>query len=141
MEGAEDLLVAADPTHVTAVLDNLVTNALRYAGPPVVIGLDGVVDGQAQVTVSDAGPGIPHRVRARLFTRFAAGDKVVGGAPSSGLGLWIVRSLVTGYGGTVRHRNLDPQGSEFEIRLPMADGVPGPVTRSTSSWQRSAAAP
>ena len=76
---ADDALVVADPTRITQVLDNLVTNALRYGGPDVQV--RAVREGAHVIlTVSDDGPGIPEDLVDTLF------DAYVHGRTSHGLG-------------------------------------------------------
>jgi anti-sigma regulatory factor (Ser/Thr protein kinase) len=100
---AADAVVVADPLRITQVLDNLVTNALRYGGPNVHV--SAARDGEhVRLTVTDDGPGIPDHLVDTLFNAYVRGTAShhVGG---SGLGLLIVRQLCQAMSGTVEYDN------------------------------------
>ncbi len=73
------------------------------------------------VTIDDNGPGIPDEMKRRLFNRFERGTTPTSG---KGLGLYLVRKLVEGYGGHVwvedRVQGDHSQGSRFVVVLPDA---------------------
>lgn len=102
---ADDAIVVADPLRVTQVMDNLVTNALRYGGPNVEVSAarEGA---HVLVTVSDDGPGIPDELHDTLFDAYAHGtaSQSHGG---SGLGLLIVRQLCEAMSGTIEYDRTD----------------------------------
>ncbi len=99
------------------VVLNLVDNAIKYtpAGGQVVVRL--TAGGQAELTVSDTGPGIAPEEQARIFDRFYRGDpaRERGG---SGLGLALTRSIVQLHGGTILVESPTGQGACFRVRLP-----------------------
>lgn len=99
VEGPATLLVLGDPYTFRRVLDNLLDNAHKYGKPPVrvVVRTDGP---DAIVSVIDRGAGIPSEDRERVFERFARLDRTEG-RPGLGLGLPIVRGLITACGGSV----------------------------------------
>jgi signal transduction histidine kinase len=115
--------IRGDADALSRVIRNLLDNAVRYAASRVTVCLR-TVDGAnaAELTVTDDGPGIPVKDRARIFDRFVrlddARDRDAGG---SGLGLAIVHDIVTAHGGAVRVEDGRP-GSRFVVRLP-ADGA------------------
>ncbi|MEV6852108.1 PAS domain-containing sensor histidine kinase, partial [Actinoplanes sp. NPDC051411] len=101
----ENLSVLADREHVTAVLHNLVKNALEHGEPPVVV--TAARRGETVVlTVQDNGPGIPEESLPNLFGRFTRGP---------GLGLFIVRHLVEANGGSVRYEQVRPRGARVVV--------------------------
>ncbi len=105
----EPLHVRADSDRLAQMVENLITNALRYGAAPVEITAES--DGPtAAIVVRDAGPGIPEEMRARLFERFATSSQ--GG---TGLGLYIVRELAQAQGGNASYRAED---AAFVITLP-----------------------
>jgi signal transduction histidine kinase len=110
------LPVHADPERLEQVLVNLLTNAVRHGGPPVVLSAE-PVDEAVRITVRDHGPGVPEHRRDALFQRLA-GDS--DHPDSVGLGMWIVRLLVEAHGGTVTYEDAAP-GARFTVTLP-SDG-------------------
>ncbi len=109
-----DALVLGDPVRVTQVLDNLVTNALRYGGPDVTVSAarDGA---QVCMTVSDDGPGVPEELLDTLFHAYARGAESHG-LGGSGLGMLIVRQLCHAMGATIAYDG--SQGARFTARFP-----------------------
>ena len=113
---------AVDPTRITQLLGNLITNALKFTpeGGQVEVRLaaDG---GEAVLSVTDTGIGIPAADRERIFERFyrteAATRRVI---PGSGLGLTISRAIVDAHRGTITVRSDGTHGSTFTVRLPLA---------------------
>ncbi len=114
-EGAATIL--ADPRAVTQVVDNLVSNAVKYTPP----------GGRVEVRVTDAGfavrdtgPGLSAADQARLFEKYARlSSPVTGGESSTGLGLSIVKKLVESMGGTVRCESALGSGSTFAAEFPV----------------------
>jgi two-component sensor histidine kinase len=109
-----DAVVVGDPVRITQVLDNLVTNALRYGGPNVHVSASRV-DSSVRLTVSDDGAGVPPDMVDALFQAYVHGEAShsLGG---SGLGLLIVRQLCEAMGGTIEYD--DAQGTRFTVTLP-----------------------
>jgi two-component sensor histidine kinase len=108
------LSVLGDPVRLTQVLDNLVTNAVRYGGPHITV--RATRDGElVHLEVHDDGPGIPDELAERIFDAYTRGPDSarVGG---SGLGLAIVRELCAAMGGTVAYDG--SAGTRFRITLP-----------------------
>ena len=112
VEIAEELEIVTDPEGLERVVANLVTNALRYGAPPVVI--DARPGPPFRLSVRDHGPGIDPAFVDRVFDRFARGVRTRGGA---GLGLAIARSYAYALGGDLRYERADP-GARFELLLP-----------------------
>jgi two-component sensor histidine kinase len=114
VEVGRDALVVADPTRLTQVLDNLLTNALRYGGPHVEV--RAVREGaQVRLSVHDDGDGIPEELAGTLFEAYVHGSTSheQGG---SGLGLLIVRRLCEAMSGTIEYDGSN--GSRFTATLP-----------------------
>jgi len=114
----------ADGARLTQVISNLLNNAARYTPDGGRIALEAARDGrEAIVTVTDNGVGIPAPMLTRIFEMFYQGDEarqVRGGG--LGIGLTLARSLVEMHGGTIAASSVGPnRGSEFKIRLPIAD--------------------
>jgi len=125
-------LVSADPARVRgdeqalcALLDNLVDNALRYAGEGARVDLAlRVVDNQAVVEVMDNGPGIAPADRERVQERFVRLDQ--GQSTGSGLGLAIVRSIVERHKARLELGTAPTGGLLVRIRLALATDTTRP---------------
>jgi PAS domain S-box-containing protein len=106
-----------DRGRIDQVVTNLVANALKYgAGSPVTISLTSGRSGLVRFTVRDEGPGIAPEHHERIFSQYerAAADEFGG----MGLGLWLVRRIVTAHGGTVTVDSAAGQGATFLVLLP-----------------------
>jgi signal transduction histidine kinase len=115
-----------DRLAVEQVLDNLISNALRFgAGKPIDVRLTAGGDGLA-LAVRDRGAGLSEADRARIFGRFeqAVGQRRHGGF---GIGLWLVYRLVSAMGGDVAVESRPGEGATFVVRLPlrMDEGAAG----------------
>lgn len=111
--------VVSDGTMLREMIVNLVDNALRYSKPggSVTVRL-AASDGEAELTVSDTGPGIPPEERKHVFERFY---RIAGATEEgSGLGLAIVREVVENAGGSVTLSDAATGGLKVEVRLPLA---------------------
>jgi signal transduction histidine kinase len=109
--------VTGDDEGLTRVVRNLIDNAARHARSKVCVGLR-QKGAEAELWVSDDGPGVLPADRERIFERFTRGDNARsrwdGG---SGLGLAIVKEVVQRYGGTVEVFDANP-GARFVVRIP-----------------------
>jgi len=107
--------VGASPSEVALVLDNLVSNARRYARSLVRISI--LPAGRVvRLLVEDDGPGIPAADRERIFDRFVRLSPEGGGG--AGLGLALVAALVHGRGGVVSAGATPTGGGRIEVRWP-----------------------
>ena len=111
---APDAVVIADPVRVTQVLDNLVTNAIRYGGQNVHVSAERA-GSSVRLTVSDDGIGVPDELVDTLFDAYVHGtaSHALGG---SGLGLLIVRQLCEAMNGTIEYDGTN--GTRFTATLP-----------------------
>lgn len=116
--------VRGDEGRLDQVVDNLLSNALRYTDPGgrVTLGVR-PLDGHVELEVSDSGIGIRAEDLPHLFERFWRGDRSrsreTGGA---GIGLAIVSELVRAHDGRIEVESKAGQGSTFRMRLPGKDG-------------------
>jgi signal transduction histidine kinase len=115
-------VVRARPVDVEMVFRNLVDNALKYSGEQPRVGVESYMNGHGYVVtrITDNGPGIPSKLRRKIFGRFVrVGNELERSKPGTGLGLFIVRTLVRRMRGdvTVRPRGGQP-GTVFEVQLP-----------------------
>ncbi|HEY3273544.1 MAG TPA: ATP-binding protein, partial [Methanocella sp.] len=111
------------------VFVNLIGNAIKHSPPDRTLIIDVrpsvVIEGgqkQCKVTIADNGPGIPDSLKTLLFQRFARGKTDVHG---SGLGLYLVRTLLQHYGGHVHAEDRVPgdysKGAKFIVTIPLSD--------------------
>ena len=112
------LEVEAEERYLHRVLQNLVTNALRYAQSRIVMRVEESED-QVVIHVDDDGPGIPEHERERVFKPFARLDKSRHRASGGyGLGLSIVKRIVDWHGGEIRVDESPEGGARFTVTLP-----------------------
>ena len=114
-------LVHVDRGRFLQVLDNLVSNALKFTpeGGEVHVRL-GERDGNIRLEVSDSGMGISAADQRRLFERFfRAGNAVEQQVPGTGLGLYICRAIAEAHEGTISVRSELGEGSTFRLELPL----------------------
>jgi signal transduction histidine kinase len=114
--------VFADPKFVAAVIDNLLSNALKFSPSGKTVWLR-VEDGPSEVrlSVQDEGPGLTEEDRKRLFGRFARlSAQPTGGESSIGLGLSIAKQMVEACGGLIQVESRPGAGATFIVVLPRA---------------------
>jgi signal transduction histidine kinase len=110
------------------VFTNLIGNSIKFGGPDVEITLSAQpLDGMVEVSVIDTGPGITDAEKPLLFSRFAKGKSKKSG---KGLGLYISRMLIEGYGGRIWADDRVPgkpgEGAAIRFVIPRA----GEATKS-----------
>ena len=113
-------VICADAARFEQALSNLISNAVKYSPPDTIVQIwSEQYDGRIRVCVADQGPGIPANEHDRLFTQFAKlSPRPTGGENSTGLGLWIVKHLITLQQGQVGVHNPPEGGSIFWIEMP-----------------------
>lgn len=120
--------VNAQRVDAVMIFRNLIDNAVKYAGSPPQVSVSMRINaGSAVVEISDNGEGIPKGLRQKVFGRFVRlGEELQRKKPGTGLGLYIVRTLVRRLGGKVKVLDRDRKsGTVFEVRLPLADSPQG----------------
>ena len=120
---AESLRMNTDADRLRHVVENLLTNALKYtpSGGVVTVALS-VVDGakrRARISVRDNGPGIPVEARERIFDPFYRNLSAEHRVRGSGLGLAISRRIARMLGGDLTVTDAPGGGSDFVLTLPM----------------------
>jgi PAS domain S-box-containing protein len=129
-EGAA--LTYGDPARLTQVIDNLVSNAVKFSerGAEILVSLNEVA-GRWRISIRDYGSGIPANAQSTIFDKFTQADssdtRSKGG---TGLGLAIVKLIVEQHEGRVSFVSKDGVGTEFFVDLPTVSGesmVPIPV--------------
>jgi two-component system phosphate regulon sensor histidine kinase PhoR len=114
----ETLLVPLRARMLRTVVENLLENAIRYAGEGAtcVLSLQGE-DDSVVLEVSDDGTGVPEEDASRLFERFFRSDRART-TRGSGLGLAIVKHVIEAAGGRVEARGAPGRGLDVRLRLP-----------------------
>ncbi|WP_313703229.1 ATP-binding protein [Massilia sp.] len=123
----EPVHVLGDRTRLVQVLSNILNNAAKYTPPGGRIALSVAAHGdRVTVTVADNGIGIEPDVLPYIFELFTQAERTPDRSQGGlGIGLALVKSLVTLHGGTVDARAAPGRGSEFEICLPRLDALSG----------------
>lgn len=112
--------VRGDSGRVAQILDNLLSNSVKYSGPGEPIEVSLAVEGdQALVRIADHGLGVPEGERGMLFTPFFRSTRTRH-VPGTGLGLHISRRLAERHGGGLRLEDSSSAGSVFVLTLPVA---------------------
>ncbi|NUR75149.1 MAG: PAS domain S-box protein, partial [Thermoleophilia bacterium] len=113
----EGVAVQADPDKLRQVLDQLVSNAVKYSpGGGTVTVSARRTDNVVELSVADEGVGIPQSERERIFSKFYK----AGGGQGTGLGLFIAQGLVREMGGRMWVDSEEGRGSRFAFELPLA---------------------
>ena len=114
--------VDVDPDRMQQVVTNLLSNAVKYTPEGGMISIKTTVEGnEAVMRIEDSGVGIPPHVQPVIFDLFTQAEAVPGGAAGLGIGLSLVKDIVTLHGGSVQVRSDGiGKGSEFTVRLPLA---------------------
>lgn len=117
--------VRGDPQRLEQVLDNLVSNAIKYSPRGGVVEIKGEASTvEVVISVRDEGVGIPFEEQERIFTRFhrveSPETRAVAG---TGLGLYLTRAIVQAHGGRCWVDSSPGQGATFYVALPRETGL------------------
>ncbi len=137
---APGLRILGDSVRLTQVLTNLLTNASKYTEEHGHIEVNAAQEGdQVLIRVKDDGMGIAPDMLSRIFELFVQAPQTLDRARGGlGLGLTIVQSLVSSFGGSVAAHSQGPgHGSEFVVQLPQLE-VPAAETPA-EAWAPSSA--
>ena len=120
VEAPEAAMVEADRDWIKEVLDNLISNAVKYTphGRRIWVHVVRADNGRIQVRIRDEGPGLTDEDKAKLFGRFQRlSAKPTGNESSTGLGLSIVKKIVEMHGGQVWAESVLGDGTTFITEL------------------------
>jgi len=120
--GSEDVVAAADFKSSYRIIENFVSNAIKYSPHRSRVLVSCRAEGErVLVEVTDHGPGLSSADQEKLFCKFTRlTPQPTGGESSSGLGLWITNRIATAMGGEVSCRSELGKGSTFGLSLPLA---------------------
>jgi len=111
--------IIGDPGRLAQMLENLISNAVKYApNSDVVIEVHKEKE-YACISVKDHGPGIPEQYIDHLFERFYRLPNQAPNVHGSGLGLYICKQIVQAHQGFISATSLMGQGTSFDVRLPL----------------------
>ncbi|RFU36789.1 sensor histidine kinase [Actinomadura logoneensis] len=119
VDGPADLVVRLDPRRLDVIVANLVGNALRHGRPPVTLEFRREADG-VEMSVADAGPGVPEDLLPLVFNRFVKAEAARSRSDGSGLGLSIALENAGLHGGMLAVGNRPEGGAVFTLWLPSA---------------------
>jgi signal transduction histidine kinase len=118
VQASDSIFVEADKVRITQVIDNLLSNALKFTNEGT-ISISVESNGkEAVVSIKDNGQGIDPDILPKLFTKFASKSEIGG----TGLGLFISKSIVEAHGGKIwAENNKDTKGATFSFSLLLAN--------------------
>jgi two-component system, NtrC family, sensor histidine kinase GlrK len=137
----EDVTMVADRGKIRLILENLVSNAVKYSPKGGTIHLRGRAAGaQLILDVADSGPGIPPEDRTHVFEAFYTGRAAKSTAvKGTGIGLSVVLEFVAAHGGSVQIIDGEFPGAHFRITMPMrATNDDRPAKRETKAHAHAA---
>ena len=113
------LPLEADAARLRQVLDNLVSNAIKFTPSGGSVLLSATDEGgRIRIEVADTGIGIPHEELGQLFSRFYRASTATSRAiPGTGLGLVIARAIVEAHGGTITLVSVEDEGTRVTVTL------------------------
>lgn len=119
---ANRLLVKGDADRLGRVVENLITNAIKYSPGGGAVEVCVHQHGEDVVlTVRDHGIGVSDEIRDRLFEMGFRAPEAVRVAPGLGLGLYTAAEVIRRHGGSIAAAPADGGGAVFTVRLPLAD--------------------
>ncbi len=116
----EDLFVEIDTDKLTQVIDNIISNALKYSPDGGIVRFHvAVLENSIRVSISDEGLGIPPSNVNRIFDRFYRADKARSRAMGgTGLGLAIAKEMINAHGGRIWAHSVEGEGTTIFFTLP-----------------------
>lgn len=119
-------VIKADPEKISWVLNNLISNALKYSKAGDSIKIEAYPEGDMlEITVSDTGEGIPKEYHNRIFDRFFQVKEHELEVRGTGIGLWVAKGIITAHGGSIGVESEPGAGSIFRFTLPLFEKAEG----------------
>ena len=136
----EDVTLVADRGKIRLILENLVSNAVKYSPKGGTIHLQARTEGPRLILdVADSGPGIPLEERDHVFDAFYTGRAAKSTAvKGTGIGLSVVLEFVAAHGGTVEIVDGQFTGAHFRITMPMRAAGGDPASSETKTHAHAA---
>lgn len=116
----DPLFCEVDASAISRVVDNLLSNALKFSpnASRIQLSLEEAANDRLALVLQDEGPGMPEERRLNPFARFGAHNSQAG--PSAGLGLAYVKRAIDEHGGAIDVKTVANQGTRIEIELPLS---------------------
>ena len=115
-----EALVDIDISKLEVILNNLISNAIKYSSINSIIAVDvSELPNEMHIRVTDSGPGIDPKSRPKIFDRYYRDGSWIGIREGSGIGLSIVSELVEHLGGSISLDDLYKKGTSFILKLPV----------------------
>lgn len=122
LTGEPRVLLSADMEKLEVIVRNILSNALKFTPEGGEISMRTRTEGeQVVIEVQDSGVGISAKQLPHVFERFATSGSLDSEVRGTGIGLALVKELVTLHGGTVEAQSRQGQGTTFRVRLPRGD--------------------
>ncbi len=118
---SKSLTVRADPKRFEQVMDNLISNASKYAPNTALNIAVAAIGDSVRVSVQDKGPGVATEHLENLFRRFYRVPERSNGVRGTGLGLYICDQIVRAHGGRIAVQSALSRGTTFHVFLPKAE--------------------
>ncbi|HQE66102.1 MAG TPA: HAMP domain-containing sensor histidine kinase [Bacillota bacterium] len=117
----DSLMIACDTDKIERILLNLISNSVKFSGNGGKISISLYEKEKwAYISIRDTGIGIPEEMKEMIFQRFRQVDKsFTRKCEGSGIGLYLVKSLVEMHEGTIEVKSEYGKGSEFIVKLPI----------------------
>jgi signal transduction histidine kinase len=118
-ESPSQILLTSDKLYLTRVFENLLSNALKFSRNEKNVFVSLTEDAEKiLVSIRDEGPGISQADQQKLFHKMQRlSARPTGGESSTGLGLWIVKTVIDKMGGTVDCESVEGKGTTFKVTL------------------------
>lgn len=114
-------LINVDPIFFRMILSNLLSNAVKYTNPGGSVKLEAIKEEKSIIIkISDTGVGIPKKQQSKIYTKFFRADNAQILSEGSGLGLYIVKSVLERTGGKIWFESEEDKGTTFFIELPLS---------------------
>jgi signal transduction histidine kinase len=130
----EPLHVRCDSSRLAQVLNNLVSNAIKYSpeGGRIEVSIEREAQ-EALVSVSDEGMGMSDEQLEEIFDPFSRLPRSAQSVSGVGMGLWISKRIVDAHGGSIEVESAPDHGSRFTVRLPLGESDARPQSRGAEA--------
>jgi two-component system OmpR family sensor kinase len=129
------LRIVGDRKLLFQVFSNLLSNAIKYSPDGGLIKISAMDDsGKTAVVIEDRGVGIPEKDMERLFERYFRGSNV-SGMVGTGVGLYLVKTVVDLHGGEIAVESHEGEGTKFTVRFPATPRSRRPTVVSSAVTQ------